>query len=179
MEAVIVRGAAVNSDEAKVTVIGVPDQPGIAANILGKVAGRNVNLDMIIQNVGRDGKADLTFTVMKNDLQEALEACNKAGEEMGAAGVVADDNIAKVSVVGVGMRSHSGVAERMFRALADEKINIQMISTSEIKISCVVAKDRAADAMRAVHKAFELDKPENERSYSGVTYHPGAFSEEI
>jgi len=179
MEAVIVRGAAVNSDEAKVTVIGVPDQPGIAANILGKVAGRNVNLDMIIQNVGRDGKADLTFTVMKNDLQEALEACKKAGEEMGAAGVVADDNIAKVSVVGVGMRSHSGVAERMFRALADEKINIQMISTSEIKISCVVAKDRAADAMRAVHKAFELDKPENERSYSGVTYHPGAFSEDI
>ena len=178
MEAVIVRGAALNRDEAKVTVIGVPDQPGIAARILGEVAGRNVNLDMIIQNVGHDGKADLTFTVMKGDLADALDACNEAAKELGAGEVTSDDNIAKVSVVGVGMRSHSGVAEKMFRALADKGINIQMISTSEIKISCVVEKDRADDAMRALHDAFELDKPENERTYTGITHQPGTFPEE-
>jgi len=179
MESVVVRGAALNSGEAKVTVIGVPDQPGIASKILEQVAGCNVNLDMIVQNVGRDGKADVTFTVMKNDLQDALAACKKASKELGAEGVEADDNIAKISVVGVGMRSHSGVAQKMFKALADEKINIQMIATSEIKISCVVEKDRAAAALRAVHDAFELDKPENERSYSGITYHTGAPSDEL
>jgi len=179
MESVIVRGAAINSDEAKVTVIGVPDQPGIAARILQRVADCNVNLDMIVQNVGRDGKADVTFTVMKNDLQEALQACEDAARELGAAGVTADDNIAKISVVGVGMRSHSGVASRMFNALAEKQINIQMISTSEIKISCVVEKDRGPDALRAIHDAFELDKPEDQRSYSGVSYHPESSPQDI
>jgi len=177
MESVIVRGAAINTDEAKVTVIDVPDQPGIAANILEKVSNRNVNLDMIVQNVGRDGKADVTFTVMKTDLPAALDACRQAAKELGAASVVADDDIAKISVVGVGMRSHSGVASKMFKALADQKINIQMISTSEIKISCVVQKSRGADALRAIHAAFELHKPEEERSYSTGTLHPGAFRE--
>ena len=179
MESVIVRGAAINVDEAKVTVIGVPDQPGIAARILERVAGCNVNLDMIVQNVGRDGKADVTFTVMKNDLPEALQACENAAKELGAAGVTADDNIAKISVVGVGMRSHSGVASKMFNALAEKQINIQMISTSEIKISCVVEKERGPDALRALHEAFELDKPESSRSYSGVSFHPETKPESV
>jgi len=174
MESVIVRGAAINSNEAKITVIGVPDQPGIAAKVLEAVSNANVNLDMIVQNVGRDGKADLTFTVMKSDLPDALRVCEKSAKELGAAGVLADDNIAKISVVGVGMRSHSGVASKMFKALAERKINIQMISTSEIKISCVVEKGRGPDALRAVHEVFELDKPEEERSYSGTKFHPGA-----
>ena len=174
MESVIVRGAAINSNEAKITVIGVPDQPGIAAKVLEAVSNANVNLDMIVQNVGRDGKADLTFTVMKSDLPDALRVCEKSAKELGAAGVLADDNIAKISVVGVGMRSHSGVASKMFKALAERKINIQMISTSEIKISCVVEKDRGPDALRALHEVFELDKPEEERSYSGTKFHPGA-----
>jgi len=177
MESVIVRGAAINSNEAKVTVFGVPDQPGIAAKVLGAVSNANVNLDMIVQNVGRDGKADLTFTVVKTDLPDALKVCERTAKELGAAGVVADDNIAKISLVGVGMRSHSGVASMMFKALADRKINIQMISTSEIKISCVVAKDRGSDALKAVHEVFELDKPEEQRSYAGTKHHPGAPKE--
>ena len=179
MESVIVRGAAINNDEAKVMVIGVPDHPGIVAKILENVSACNVNLDMIIQNVGRDGKADVTFTVMRDDLREALEACKRSAKELGAEGALADDNIAKISVVGVGMRSHSGVATKMFKALADKQINIQMISTSEIKISCVVEKTRGAEALQALHEAFELDKPEDERSYSGITHRPGAFPEDI
>ncbi|HUW34782.1 MAG TPA: aspartate kinase [Planctomycetota bacterium] len=178
MESVIVRGAAINDNEAKVTVLGVPDQPGIASKILEKVCSRNINLDMIVQNVGRDGKADVTFTVMKTDVRDALDVCNQAAKELGAEGVTADDNISKISVVGVGMRSHSGVAAKMFKALADQKINILMISTSEIKISCVVDKARGADALRAVHAAFELDKPEDERSYAGIKHLPGTKIEE-
>jgi len=178
MESVIVRGAAINDNEAKVTVLGVPDQPGIASKILEKVCNRKINLDMIVQNVGRDGKADVTFTVMKTDVRDALDVCNQAAKELGAEGVTADDNISKISVVGVGMRSHSGVAAKMFKALADQKINILMISTSEIKISCVVDKARGADALRAVHAAFELDKPEDERSYAGIKHLPGTKIEE-
>ena len=178
MESVIVRGAAINDNEAKVTVLGVPDQPGIASKILEKVCSRNINLDMIVQNVGRDGKADVTFTVMKTDVRDALDVCNQAAKELGAEGVTADDNISKISVVGVGMRSHSGVAAKMFKALADQKINILMISTSQIKISCVVDKARGADALRAVHAAFELDKPEDERSYAGIKHLPGTKIEE-
>ena len=179
MESVIVRGAAINNNEAKVTVMGVPDQPGIAAKILERVCNRNINLDMIVQNVGRDGKADVTFTVMKTDLHDALEICKQTSKDLGAEGVSADDNIAKISVVGVGMRSHSGVAAKMFKALADRKINIQMISTSEIKISCVVDKTRGADALRALHEVFELDKPEEDRTYSGMKYHPGTKPEAV
>ena len=178
MESVIVRGAAINDNEAKVTVLGVPDQPGIASKILEKVSNRNINLDMIVQNVGRDGKADVTFTVMKTDLRDALDVCKQAAKDLGAEGAAADDNISKISVVGVGMRSHSGVASKMFKALADQKINIQMISTSEIKISCVVDKARGADALRAVHAAFELDKPEDERTYACIKHHPGTKFEE-
>jgi len=178
MESVIVRGAAINDNEAKVTVLGVPDQPGIASKILEKVSNRNINLDMIVQNVGRDGKADVTFTVMKTDLRDALDVCKQAAKNLGAEGATADDNISKISVVGVGMRSHSGVAAKMFKALADQKINIQMISTSEIKISCVVDKARGADALRAVHAAFELDKPEDERTYAGIKHLPGTKIEE-
>jgi len=178
MESVIVRGAAINDNEAKVTVLGVPDQPGIASKILERVSNRNINLDMIVQNVGRDGKADVTFTVMKTDLRDALDVCKQAAKNLGAEGATADDNISKISVVGVGMRSHSGVAAKMFKALADQKINIQMISTSEIKISCVVDKARGADALRAVHAAFELDKPEDERTYAGIKHLPGTKFEE-
>jgi len=179
MESVIVRGAAIDNDEAKIIVMNVPDRPGVIADMLERVAAANINLDIIVQNVGRDGQADVTFTVMRSDMSEAVQVCEKAAKEIGASGVKADDNIAKISVVGIGMRSHSGVASTMFRALAAQKINIQMISTSEIKVSCVVDKTRGADALRAIHEAFELDKPEEERKFSGIGFHPETQPEEV
>jgi aspartate kinase len=158
MEDVVVRGVALQRDEAKLTLQGVPDVPGIAAKICGAMGRRNINVDMIIQNATVSGKTDFTFTCLKADFRDALEAMEQLRRDLGAAGVLSDENIAKVSVVGVGMRSHTGVAYTMFEALANEGINIQMISTSEIKISCVVDESRGEDAVRAIHKAFKLDQ---------------------
>ncbi len=158
MEDVDVRGAALETGEAKITIRHVPDQPGVAARIFSRIARERINVDMIVQNVSEQGLADVSFTVMQTDLARALEASGELSDQLGAAGVDSDRDIAKVSVVGVGMRSHSGVAEKMFRALADEGINILMISTSEIKISCVIGADAGESALRAVHRAFELSR---------------------
>ncbi len=156
LEQVDVRAAALETNEAKITIRNVPDRPGIAAQIFSEIARANINVDMIVQNVSEQGLADVSFTVMQDDLPAALQVVEGLGEGLGGAAVESEQSIAKVSVVGVGMRSHSGVAERMFRALADRKINIQMISTSEIKISCVVDADVGRQALQAVHDAFEL-----------------------
>jgi aspartate kinase len=158
MESLDVRAAALDAGEAKITMRHVPDRPGIAATIFSEIARAHVNVDMIVQNVSEKDHADVSFTVAKTDLDRALEVAGKLAERLGAAPVESDQNIAKLSVVGIGMRSHSGVAEKMFRALANEKINILMISTSEIKISCVVEGDAGPRALQAVHKAFSLDK---------------------
>lgn len=158
MEEPLISGIAFNREEAKVSVIGVPDTPGIAANILGPVAGANIEVDMIIQNISQQGLTDFTFTVHKRDYQNTLELVRSNAEWLGARDVYGDDNIVKISVVGVGMRSHAGVANTMFKTLSDEGINIQMISTSEIKISVVVEEKYLELGARALHKAFELDK---------------------
>ncbi len=158
MEYVDVRAAALDTKEAKVTIRRVSDHPGVAATIFSEIARANVNVDMIVQNVSEKARADLSFTVEKTDLSRALRVSRQLAERLGAAGVDSDEDIAKVSVVGIGMHSHAGVAEKMFRALADEKINIAMISTSEIKISCVVEGSEGEKALRAVHRAFALDQ---------------------
>ena len=158
MEDIVVSGAAVTRDEAKITLRGVPDRPGVAARLFGELARCNINVDVIIQNIGSHGMTDITFTVPKGDLREAMEATRKMKEELQAQEVSADSKIAKLSVVGIGMRSHCGVAEKMFSALAQEGVNIQMISTSEIKISCVIDEAQAERALKAVHRAFELHK---------------------
>lgn len=160
MEKITVRGAAVDKNEAKITIRGVTDKPGVAARIFGEIAAQNLNVDMIIQNISANGRTDVSFTVTKADLPKALKVANKIKDEIEATEVLSDDKIAKISVVGIGMRSHTGVAEKMFRALAEAQVNIQMISTSEIKISCVINENKADEALRAVHKAFELDKVE-------------------
>lgn len=159
MEKPVISGIAFNRDEAKITVRGVPDTPGIAFRILGPVSDANIEVDMIVQNVGADKTTDFTFTVHRNDYRKALTVLEAAANEIGAREVAGDDKIAKVSLVGVGMRSHAGVASRMFGALAKENINIQMISTSEIKISVVVEEKYMELAVRALHTAFELDAP--------------------
>jgi aspartate kinase len=161
MEYVDVRAVAVQMDEAKITVRHVADRPGVAATMFSEIARESINVDMIVQNVSEAGRADVSFTVVKGDLPRALKVAERLAEELDAT-VESDENIAKLSVVGLGMRSHSGVAERMFRALADEGINILMISTSEIKISCVVEAGNGEAAMRAVHRAFELDTEDAE-----------------
>ncbi|GGJ91250.1 aspartate kinase [Pseudomonas matsuisoli] len=159
MEQPIISGIAFNRDEAKLTIRGVPDVPGIAFKILGPVSGANIEVDMIVQNVAHDNTTDFTFTVHRNDYQNALQVLEKTASELGAREVIGDTNIAKVSIVGVGMRSHAGVASRMFEALAKETINIQMISTSEIKVSVVIEEKYLELAVRALHTAFELDAP--------------------
>jgi aspartate kinase len=159
MEEPIISGIAFNRDEAKVTVLGVPDRPGIAYQILGPVADANIDVDMIIQNVGADGTTDFTFTVHKNELNKALAILkDKVQGHINAREITGDDKIAKVSVVGVGMRSHVGIASQMFRTLAEEGINIQMISTSEIKIAVVIDEKYMELAVRVLHKAFELEE---------------------
>jgi aspartate kinase len=158
MEDPIISGIAFNRDEAKVTVAGVPDKPGIAYQILGPVADANIDVDMIIQNVGADGTTDFTFTVHKNEMNKALSILrDKVQGHIQAREITGDDKIAKVSVVGVGMRSHVGIASQMFRTLAEEGINIQMISTSEIKIAVVIEEKYMELAVRVLHKAFALD----------------------
>lgn len=158
MEQPLISGIAHNRDEAKLTIRGIPDIPGVAYRILGPISEAHVNVDMIVQNVSADGTTDLTFTVHRNDYQKAKKTLETIAREVGAAEVFSDDTIAKISVVGVGMRSHAGIASTMFRALSDEGINIQMISTSEIKISVVVADKYMELAVRALHKAFDWEE---------------------
>ena len=158
MEKVLISGIAFNRDEAKLTVSGVPDRPGIAFSILGPVSDANIEVDMIIQNIGRDGTTDFTFTVHRNDYERTLEILQQHASQLGAREVSGDAKIAKLSLVGIGMRSHAGVASNMFQALAKEGINIRMISTSEIKISVVVDEKYLELGVRALHEAFELDK---------------------
>ena len=158
MEDVVVSGVALTEDEAKVTIFNVPDRPGVAARIFARLAQANINIDMIIQNKTQTKTTDLSFTVFKNELTRALPVVRDVAGKIGAKQVACDENIAKVSVVGVGMRSHSGIASKMFGALARKKINIDMISTSEIKISCVVDGKRGRDAARVIHKEFGLGK---------------------
>jgi len=160
MEKVAVSGIAYNKDEAKITIIRVPDHPGVAANIFRPISAANINVDMIIQNISEDGYTDMTFTVPKDDFKKALELLKKTGEELGADGVKGDTNIAKVSVIGVGMKSHAGVASTVFDSLAKEGVNIMMISTSEIKISVVIDRKYTELAVRVLHNAFNLDKGE-------------------
>ena len=158
MEKVAVSGVSLNENEAKITIVGVPDKPGVAAQIFETIAEEKIVVDMIIQNVGEHGLSDISFTVPETELNRAVEVGEALTKDLGAKEVRADGSIAKVSAVGVGMRSHSGVAAKMFKSLAEEGINILMISTSEIKISCVVAADRGHDALRVLHSAFDLDK---------------------
>jgi aspartate kinase len=159
MEQAVISGIAFNRDEAKITILGVPDRPGIAYQILGPIGDANIDVDMIVQNVGHDGMTDFSFTVHRNDYQKALETLKPVVAHIKAREIVSGDRIAKVSVVGVGMRSHAGIASTMFRALAEEGINIQMISTSEIKISVVIDEKYMELAVRVLHKTFGLDQP--------------------
>jgi len=158
MEELLVSGITLNKNEAKVTVCDVPDKPGSAARIFGEIAKHNINIDMIIQNVSRTGATDVSFTVVSGELAKTLKVMRKLVRSIGAKGVTFDRGIAKISVVGIGMRSHSGVAAEMFKALALKKINIEMISTSEIKISCVIRKKKGEEAVRILHKAFKLGR---------------------
>ncbi|CAI8227630.1 MAG: Aspartate kinase [Marinobacterium sp. xm-d-530] len=157
----IISGIAFNRDEAKLTVLGVPDLPGIASRILGPVSSANIEVDMIVQNVAADQTTDFTFTVHRNDYDKALAILEETANELGAREVKGDNKIAKVSIVGVGMRSHAGVASNMFTTLAKENINIQMISTSEIKVSVVISEKYMELAVRALHSAFELDQADS------------------
>jgi aspartate kinase len=160
MEEAVISGIAFNRDEAKITVMGVPDRPGIAYAILGPIGDANIDVDMIIQNASVNGTTDLSFTVHRNEYQKALDVLNsRVKDHIRAADIRGDDKICKVSMVGVGMRTHAGIASRMFRTLAEEGINIQMISTSEIKISVVIDEKYMELAVRALHKAFGLDQP--------------------
>jgi aspartate kinase len=159
MEQAIISGIAFNRDEAKITILGVPDRPGIAYQILGPIGDAGIDVDMIVQNVGHDGLTDFSFTVHRSDYQKALGILDPVVAHIKARDVVGGDRIAKVSVVGVGMRSHAGIASTAFRALAEEGINIQMISTSEIKISVVIDEKYTELAVRVLHKTFGLDQP--------------------
>jgi len=159
MEHVSISGIAFNRDEAKITILGVPDRPGIAYQILGPIGDANIDVDMIVQNVGHDGLTDVSFTVHRNDYQKALQILEPIQKHIKAREIIGGDKIAKVSVVGVGMRSHAGIASAMFRTLAEEGINIQMISTSEIKISVVIDEKYVELAVRVLHKAFGLEQP--------------------
>jgi aspartate kinase len=158
MEQATISGIAFNRDEAKITILGVPDRPGIAYQILGPVGDASIDVDMIVQNVGRDGLADFSFTVHRNDYQKALDILKPVCAHIKARDIQGGDKIAKVSVVGIGMRSHAGIASTAFRTLAEEGINIQMISTSEIKISIVIDEKYMELAVRVLHKAFGLDQ---------------------
>ena len=160
MEQAIVSGIAFNRDEAKISVLGVPDKPGIAYQILGAVADANIEVDVIIQNISKDGKTDFSFTVHRNDYAKTVDLLKtKVLPTLGATEVVGDTKICKVSIVGIGMRSHVGIASKMFRSLSEEGINIQMISTSEIKTSVVIDEKYMELAVRALHRAFDLDQP--------------------
>jgi aspartate kinase len=157
MESVVIRGISLERDQAKVTIQGLPDLPGVASRVFGVIGTTHVNVDMIVQNVGQDGKARISFTLHKSELKKALTALEELARQIdGNVEVLSDDGIAKLSAVGIGMRSHSGVAATMFQALGEAGINIQMISTSEIKITVTVEQAHADEAARVVHKAFKL-----------------------
>ncbi len=160
MEQPIISGIAFNRDEAKLTIRGVPDTPGVAFKILGPISAANIDIDMIVQNVAQDNTTDFTFTVNNVDYDKALDVLQATAKEIGAGDVSGTTSIAKVSIVGVGMRSHPGVASSMFEALAKENINIQMISTSEIRVSVVIDEKYVELAVRALHTAFGLDAVE-------------------
>jgi len=165
MEQAIISGIAFQRDEAKITLMGVEDRPGIAAAILGSIAAGNIDVDMIVQNIGASGHTDFSFTVNRNELAKALDALKaENGRSFNAREIIGDNRIAKLSVVGIGMRSHVGIASRMFKTLAEESINIQMISTSEIKISVVIDEKYLELAVRVLHRAFELEKAQGELS---------------
>ncbi len=158
MEAALIRSVVADSSEAKVTVSGVPDQPGVAARLFRELADADVNVDMIVQNVSAAGVTDISFTVPHTDLSRAVQVCESQRDSTGSTSVVADQRIAKVSVVGAGMKSNPGVAATMFEVLAAHGINIEMISTSAIRISCVIAEDAVDRAVQVLHDAFELDR---------------------
>jgi len=158
MEQVLVRGVAFNKDEALLTILGVPDQPGVAFKILGPISDANIEIDMILQNASADGSTDFTFTVHRNDYEQAKNILKATSEKFGAKRVGGDQTIAKISIVGGGMRSHAGVATKMFEALAKENINIRMISTSEIKVAVVIDEKYLELAVRSLHESFELDQ---------------------
>ena len=158
MEDIVVSGVTLQKDEAKVTIRDVPDKPGMAAEIFRELAAKGINVDMIVQNVSREGSTDVSFTVVKSDLPGTLRVTRHAAHRIGAGEVTTDEGVAKLSIVGIGMRSHSGIAAKMFEAMARERINIEMISTSEIKISCIIRRQHAERAMRVVHHAFGLGK---------------------
>jgi len=158
MEDIVVSGVALTKNEAKVTICDVPDKPGIAAKMFKEIARQDINVDMIVQNVSRTGATDVSFTVPASDLAKTIKVAGDISKTVKAGGITFDKDIAKVSIVGIGMKSHSGVAANMFAALAEKGINIEMISTSEIKISVVVDKKRGEDAVRAIHAKFKLHK---------------------
>jgi aspartate kinase len=157
MEKAVVSAVTCNTKEAKVTIAGIKDEPGVAAQIFTQLGDANVVVDMIVQNLSAQGITDITFTVEEASLAKTLELCRKFKETLGATQVSGSDDIAKVSIIGAGMRSHSGVAAKMFKTLANEGINIEMISTSEIKVSCIIRKKYAELAVRALHETFGLD----------------------
>ena len=159
VEAAKIAGIAFSRDEAKLTIRGVPDHPGVAYQILGPIGEANIEVDMIVQNIGEDDTTDFTFTIHRNDLAKSLEILQETAREFGASEVEADDQIVKIALVGVGMRSHAAIASNMFRALAEEQINIKMISTSEIKVSVIVEEKYLELAVRTLHQAFDLDQP--------------------
>jgi aspartate kinase len=158
MEGVLVSGIVLNKKEAKVTICDVPDRPGVAARIFSEIAKENINVDVIVQNISHTGVTDISFTVDSADLNKTGKVLKKMTPKIGSGGVMQDNDIAKVSIVGVGMRSYPGVAAKMFRVLGKNRINIEMISTSEIKISCVIKRDKGEKAVRLLHEAFGLDK---------------------
>lgn len=164
MEKVLVSGIAFDKNEARITIRKIPDRPGIAAKIFHPLFKSGIIVDMIVQNTSDDGETDLTFTVPTSEFQETLSLVNKVGEEIGAREVLGDKNIAKISIIGVGMRSHAGIAQKMFDTLAQENINIMMISTSEIKVSCVIDQKYTELAVRVLHTAFDLDNEQGEKS---------------
>jgi aspartate kinase len=156
METVVVSGVVHSPDEAKITLQSVPDVPGVASKIFKRIADASINVDVIVQNISQDGLTDMSFTVKEKDKQEAIRCAHEAAEEIGGGEVIFDDKIAKVSVVGVGMRTHYGVAAKMFQALAEKGVNIMMITTSEIRISCIISRDYTELAVRSLCEAFGL-----------------------
>jgi aspartate kinase len=158
IEEPVVTAVTFDKNQVKMTILDVPDKPGIAAKIFSALAKENINIDMIIQSAARGRKNDISFTISYTDLKKAVEVLEKVNKELNAGGVIYEENMAKVSIIGVGMKSHPGVAAKMFETLAKQNINIEMISTSEIKISCIIRKEMIETAVRALHKAFNLDK---------------------
>ena len=158
LERVVISGVTYDRNQAKISIVDIPDRPGVAAYLFGALAEKNINVDMIIQSASKNGKNSISFSISRDDLKKTLEAMKKVKGSLKAKQVIADAKIAKVSLVGLGMRTHAGVAAKMFKALAGKKINIEMISTSEIKISCVIREREVKKAVQAIHRKFKLGK---------------------